>query len=197
MRKEILFSSRYHVIKLLLATGGFFSPNLQGLPATNKKKLARHEIYTVGGSYLRPSSSGRHFRWYIFWRGYFHISALIFINTINPCWDWRLMRYRWSDYRRSLSGLLHVCHAKYAWQSDWAHSSWLCLVFSSLTINSFTILVYNWETTIIIASTYDYRHIRAIPHTFTIDITTITSLTILNWINRKQVILCFPFSSAL
>ena len=94
----------------------------------------------------------------------------MFINTINPCWDWRLMRYRWSDYRRSLSGLLHVCHAKYAWQSDWAHSSLLCLVFSSLTINSFTILVYNWETTIIIASTYNYqltRYIITTPHTFT------------------------------
>ena len=46
--KEILFSSRYDVIKLLLATAGFFSQNLQSLPATNKKKLARHEIYTGG-----------------------------------------------------------------------------------------------------------------------------------------------------
>ena len=108
------------------------------------------------------------------------------------------MRYRWSDYRRSLSGLLHVCHAKYAWQSDWAHSSWLCLVFSSLTINSFTILVYNTEKqqllllplTTIVTSEQSHIHLQ-----FT---TAVTSLTLRfnHCINRKQVILCFPFSTA-
>ena len=68
---ERKIASSSYALKLLLATDWLFSPKFQSLPATNKKKLARHEIYTVGVSNVRTSPSGQTLQLKYFFQGIF------------------------------------------------------------------------------------------------------------------------------
>ena len=79
---ERKIASSSYALKLLLATDWLFSPKFQSLPATNKKKLARHEIYIVSVSNVRPSSSDRTLQLGYFLQSKFSY-LVIFIYSYN------------------------------------------------------------------------------------------------------------------
>ena len=81
---ERKIASSSYALKLLLATDWLFSPKFQSLPATNKKKLARHEIYTGGvRQQVRWYSKFQSRKILIFWKSSEDVDQILDANSVD------------------------------------------------------------------------------------------------------------------